>query len=195
MRYTRRYLNRPLEDETDAKLLELTPKYEQAFSVFYTRHMHDVMMFLLSRTGNELVAEELTGETFASAFISANSYDRKRGEGRAWLFGIAKVNLLRSYRQHAIEQSARRKLGLSIGNAPDDAWERAERRLDSSYPGLQAALGKLTAMERTAVEARVVHEREYADIAAAQNTSEATIRKRVSRGLQKLAEVTIRRPH
>jgi RNA polymerase sigma-70 factor (ECF subfamily) len=195
MRPIRHKLERDLSGETDARLLQLTPKSEQAFSIFYGRHMNDIMVFLLSRTGNELVAEELTCETFASAFMSIGTYDPKRGEGRAWLFGIAKVTLLKSYRQHAIEQSARRKLGMTIGEYPEDAWERAERRLDTSYPGLQAALSRLTAMERTAVEARVVHERDYADIARSENTSEEAIRKRVSRGLKKLADVTKRRPH
>jgi RNA polymerase sigma factor (sigma-70 family) len=179
-----RDLERDLSGETDAKLLELTPKSERAF-----------LVFLLSRTGNDGVAEELACETFASAYMSVKSYDPKRGDGRAWLFGIAKITLLRSYRQHAIEQSARHKLGMSIGNPSHEAWERAERRLDSSYPGLQEALGKLTDHERTAVEARVVHERDYAEIALAENTSEAAVRKRVSRGLQKLADTITRRPH
>jgi RNA polymerase sigma factor (sigma-70 family) len=190
-----RDLERDLSGETDAKLLELTPKSERAFLVFYRRHMHDILVFLLSRTGNDGVAEELACETFASAYMSVKSYDPKRGDGRAWLFGIAKITLLRSYRQHAIEQSARHKLGMSIGNPSHEAWERAERRLDSSYPGLQEALGKLTDHERTAVEARVVHERDYAEIALAENTSEAAVRKRVSRGLQKLADTITRRPH
>lgn len=193
MRPTSEQLERKLSTALDAELLELTPSAPEAFSIFYDRHLRAILSFLISRTGNADVAEELTCEVFASAFINARTYDARRGDGRAWLFGIAKLTLLKSYRQHAIDQSARRKLGMSIGQPSEEAWERAERRLDSSWPGLQTALRRLTESERAAVEARVVDEREYAEIAEAENTSEATIRKRVSRGLKKLDEVKQRR--
>jgi RNA polymerase sigma factor (sigma-70 family) len=194
MRLSSEQLERKLLTATDAELLKLTPRTPEAFSVFYDRHLRAILSFLLSRTGNIDVAEELTCEVFASTFINVRTYDPKRGDGRAWLFGIAKVTLLKSYRQHAIDQSARRKLGMTIHQPTDEAWERAERRLDSTWPGLQPALRRLTESERTAVEARVVHEREYADIARSENTSEEAIRKRVSRGLKKLGELKRRKP-
>lgn len=187
-------LERQIAANTDAQLLDLTPRDSAAFSVFYERHLRAVLSYLLSRTGNAEVAEELACEVFAAAFIGARTYDPKRGEPRAWLFGIAKITLLRSYNQHAVERSARLRLGVSVGSYSDEAWERAERRLDSSLPGLQATLERLTEAEREAVEARVVHERSYAEIAREQDTSEAAIRKRVSRGMNKLRELARRRP-
>jgi DNA-directed RNA polymerase specialized sigma24 family protein len=45
---------------------------------------------------------------------------------------------------------------------------------------------RLPADQRAAIEARVVDEQEYEQIAAATQTSEAVIRKRVSRGLASL---------
>ena len=47
-------------------------------------------------------------------------------------------------------------------------------------------LRRLPADQRDAIEARVVDEQEYEQIAAATHTSEAVIRKRVSRGLASL---------
>jgi RNA polymerase sigma-70 factor, ECF subfamily len=47
-------------------------------------------------------------------------------------------------------------------------------------------LQRLPADQRAAIEARVVDEQEYEEIAAAAQTSEAVIRKRVSRGLANL---------
>jgi RNA polymerase sigma factor (sigma-70 family) len=195
MRPTSEQLERKLATYPDEDLLLLTPKVSEAFSVFYDRHLRTVMSFLLSRTGNAEVAEELTCEVFAAAFIGIGTYEPERGEARAWLFGIARITLLRSYRQHAIERTARRKLGMTIPkHTDDDAWERAERRMDSTWPGLQAALQRLTEAERQAVEGRVVHERSYAEIAHDANTSEAAIRQRFSRGMKKLSELTRRRP-
>jgi len=187
-------LERKLTTSSDARLLALTPRNSEAFSVFYERHLRPVLSYLLSRTGNAEVAEELTCEVFAAAFIGAGTYEAKRGEPRAWLFGIAKITLLKSYNQHAVERSARLKLGVSVGSYSEDAWERAERRIHtSSLPGLQATLERLTDAERDAVEARVVQERSYAEIAQEQDTSEAAIRKRVSRGMSKLRDLARRR--
>jgi RNA polymerase sigma-70 factor (ECF subfamily) len=186
-------LERRLTASTDAQLLEITPRHGDAFSIFYERHLRSILAFLLSRTGNAEVAEELACEVFAAAFIGARTYEPTRGEPRAWLFGIAKITLLRSYNQHAIEQSARLKLGVSVGGYNEDAWERAERRLDTSLPGLQATLERLTDAEREAVEARVVHELSYAEIARDQDASEAAIRQRVSRGMSKLRDLARRR--
>ena len=47
-------------------------------------------------------------------------------------------------------------------------------------------LQRLPADQRAAIEARVVDEQEYEQIATATRTSEAVIRKRVSRGLASL---------
>ena len=48
------------------------------------------------------------------------------------------------------------------------------------------ALDGLSALERAAVEARVLEERDYGDIASAMCCSEAVVRQRVSRGLARL---------
>ena len=53
-----------------------------------------------------------------------------------------------------------------------------ERGLD-----LEQLVGDLPADQRQAVLARVVHERDYAQIAAELEVSEAVVRQRVSRGL------------
>jgi RNA polymerase sigma factor (sigma-70 family) len=194
MYLTREQREQRLSACSDEELLARTPRTSDAFSVFYERHLRSILSFLLGRTGNTQVAEELACEVFAAAFIGLRTYEPTRGTPRAWLFGIAKVTLVKSYRQHAIEQTARRKLGVSIGGYDEEAWERAERRLDSSWPGLRAAMQRLTDAERHAVEARVVHERSYSEIARDQDTSEAAIRQRVSRGMKKLGELARRRP-
>jgi RNA polymerase sigma-70 factor (ECF subfamily) len=48
------------------------------------------------------------------------------------------------------------------------------------------ALAELPAEQRHAIEARVIAERDYADIASELRCSEAVVRKRVSRGLRAL---------
>ena len=66
----------------------------------------------------------------------------------------------------------------------DDAAERADA--ERLAPRLEAELAGLPPEQRAAVEARVVDEQLYADIARDEDVSEAAVRQRVARGLRSL---------
>jgi RNA polymerase sigma factor (sigma-70 family) len=170
----------------DADLLALTPSVPDAFDVFFRRHSEAILAYLWRQTGNQDIALDLTSETFAAALESVGRYDPRRGEARGWLFGIAKYTLLASYRQHSAERSARLRLGMTVTGHSDEAWEEAEARIDASLPNLIAGLDHLPRAERMAVVARVLDERDYSEIAASEDASEAAIRQRVKRGLGRL---------
>jgi RNA polymerase sigma-70 factor (ECF subfamily) len=100
-----------------------------------------------------------------------------------WLFGIARNVLLRSYERGRVDARARRRLGMPVLHVDDVALARIEALDDA--PAL-AALATLPDEQRLAIEARVLAEASYAEIAAALETSEQVVRKRVSRGLAAL---------
>lgn len=177
---------------SDAELLALTAEDAEAFGLIYARHHRAIFAYLMRRVGDPTVAEELTAEVFAAAFIGAGRYRPERPV-LAWLFGIAKLTLLASYRKRAVDQTARRHLGMDVGESRDEVWEEVERRLDSSVGELVDGLDALSRDERDALIARILDERSYADIAVDANTSEAAVRQRVSRGLRKLTEL-VKRP-
>ena|GEM_PF-443789 len=179
-------LARRLARRSDAELLALTPSTPQAFGVFFTRHSRAIASYILRQTGDREVAADLTSETFAVALESATRYDPDKGDARGWLFGIAKITTLASYRQQRSERSARLRLGLSVPGYSDEDWEQAEDRIDAALPGLIEGVDQLPRAERRAVVARILEEREYADIAASEQATEAAIRQRVKRGLARL---------
>lgn len=61
--------------------------------------------------------------------------------------------------------------------------------IDAGRHDYMGGLDDLAPSERMAIKARIIDERDYADIAGAERTSEAAIRQRVSRGLGKLAGI------
>ena len=63
----------------------------------------------------------------------------------------------------------------------DDAIERVESLVDDA--ALTEALTSLPAKQRAAIEAHVIDEREYGDVARELGCSESVVRQRVSRGL------------
>jgi RNA polymerase sigma factor (sigma-70 family) len=165
---------------TDAQLLAGDA---ECFGHFYARHEDVVLAFFLRRVARPELAADLTAETFAAALASRRSHDPERGDARGWLFGIARHVLAGSLRRGRVEDDARRRIGLERLVLDDAALARVEEL--AGAPAL-AALADLPDDQRTAVAARVVDDRSYAELAATLRCSESVVRQRVSRGLRTL---------
>jgi RNA polymerase sigma factor (sigma-70 family) len=176
-----------LDGLEDAVLLARTAVEPEAFGVFYRRHERDVLRFFLGAGCVAEVAGDLTAETFAEALLSRERFREDLGVPRAWLFGIARHLLARSRRRRRVESSARRRLGMPVLSLDDDAIARIDG-LGSSEGRVLELLEALPAEQRVAIEARVVEERDYDEIAARLDCSEQVVRKRVSRGLAALRD-------
>jgi RNA polymerase sigma-70 factor (ECF subfamily) len=172
---------RDLGTLTDEDLL--ASRETEAFGVFYDRHARTLLGYFARRTGNPEVAADLTAETFASAIKAQERYVATRAPALAWLYTIAARRLADYQRRGAVETRMRRSLAM---RTPPLGREDAAmiRLLGEDAAG--ALLAELPPDQRDAVTGRVVEQRDYADLAASLNTSEATIRKRVSRGLDTL---------
>jgi RNA polymerase sigma factor (sigma-70 family) len=177
-----------LESLSDDELLAQTADTPEAFGVFYERHVQAILDYLQRRTGDTEVGLDLTAEVFAAALVGSRRFKPGKVPAIGWLYGIANKKLARSRRRQAIDMTARRKLGIRRLEFSDEALERVEDLIDAGESDYLSGMEKLSPGERMAVKARVIDERDYADIAAAENATETTIRKRVSRGLDKLAD-------
>jgi RNA polymerase sigma-70 factor (ECF subfamily) len=167
------------DPRTDEELLAAVRREPEAFGVFYRRHVSGLLGYFLRRTRQPELAADLTAETFAAALDGLRRFDARRGPAVAWLYGIARRQLGTALRRGAVEDRARRRLGMAALDLTDEALERIEAEADVAT----AALDHLPAEQREAVQARIVDERDYAEIATTARTSEAVVRKRVSRGL------------
>jgi RNA polymerase sigma factor (sigma-70 family) len=163
---------------TDEELLAGDP---EAFAAFYRRHVRPLLGYFLRRTGNAELAADLTAETFAAALDGLHRFDPARGPAVGWLYGIARRQLGHAARRGAVEDRAWRRLGMAPLELTDEALERIEALAGADVAA--TALDNLPPEQRDAVRARILDERDYADIARTTRTSEAVIRKRVSRGL------------
>ena len=167
---------------TDEELLAASDRDPEAFAAFYRRHAPRLLAWSARRTGNRDTAADLVAETFAAALEGCHRYRPDRGPAVGWLYGIAKHKAARLAERGGVEASARRRLGVARPELDDTELERVLEHA----PEVTAALDELPEPQRAAVAARVVDERDYAEIAARSDTSEAVVRQRVSRGLASL---------
>ena len=165
---------------SDAALISASRTDAGAFRELYDRYAERVLGYHRRRSGDEDAAHELTAETFAQAWlVRARFRDECDGTAGPWLFGIARNVLLHSVRRHALEQSARERLGMQIEPppaVPEETW------LD----GLDEALDALPDTQREAIRLRIEDDLEYDEVAATLGTTPAAARVRVHRGLTAL---------
>jgi RNA polymerase sigma-70 factor (ECF subfamily) len=178
---------RELESLTDEELLERTARESAAFGVLYRRHVGGMLRFFRRRTGDTQLALDLTAETFARALEHAGSYRAGSHAPAAWLYAIARNLLTDSYRRGQVEDDARRRLALEPLIVTDAGFERVEAVLDAvrEVAGVELQ-GALTANQAAAVDARVLHDESYEQIAARLRCSPQVARQHVSRGLGNL---------
>jgi RNA polymerase sigma factor (sigma-70 family) len=155
------------------------------FGRFYDRYVRPLLAFFQRRTRDPEAAADLTAETFAAAMIARGRYRGGTATAAGWLFGIAHHKLADYRRRGAAEDRMRARLGMQpVPVSADDAemirWlgEDVAAQMVEDLPEEQ----------REAIRAHVLEDRDYADIARSQHLSEATVRKRVSRGLRVLRE-------
>jgi len=168
----------PATESDDEPLASREPG---SFAVFYRRHVEDLVAFFMRRTRNAELAADLTAETFAAALVARARFDPGRGSGSAWLYGIALHKLAHVERGAAAERRARRRLGMERIELTDADIERIDAL--GSEARARVLVERLSPDQREAIRAHVIDERPYGEIARLQGTSEAVVRKRVSRGL------------
>jgi RNA polymerase sigma-70 factor (ECF subfamily) len=159
----------------------LTASDTRSFELFYRRHFETVLAFFARRTRDPEMAADLTAETFAAALSGRRRYRPEQGRADSWLFAIAYHKLADAQRRGAAEARARRRLGMERIELTDADLKRIEQLGDEQWA--QASLEELPPDQRAAIRDHIVWDRSYADIANSLRTSEAVVRKRVSRGL------------
>jgi RNA polymerase sigma factor (sigma-70 family) len=174
------------EHLSDEQLLALTARDPAAFDAFYLRHERLVLAWARRRTPSAETAIDVAGETFVAALASLTRFEPSEGPAVAWLLGIARHKLLRSYERGRVEARARRRLGTPRIEVYDEGLERVDRLGERPAEEL---LAYLPAHEADAVRARVIEELSYPELAERLRCSRLVARKRVSRGLQSLRTV------
>ena len=169
-------------ESDDTLLLSGDP---EDFGRFYDRYVESLLAFFQRRTHDPESAADLTAETFAAALVARPRYEARATPAAAWLFAIAQHKLTDFRRRGSAESRMRARLGMEpVPVGAEDAemirWLGEEVAV--------AMVADLPSEQRDAIRAHVLEDRDYAEIARSGQLSEATVRKRVSRGLQVLRE-------
>jgi len=160
---------------------------EDAFAALVARHINLVYSVALRQVGNPHHAEEITQAVFIILAQKAGGLRHNRALS-SWLFQTTHLtgkNFIRSeMRRHHREQEA------YMQSIPEDdrstLWDKIAPLLDS-------AVAALSETDRRAVVLRFYEGRSAREIGVALGTSEDAAKKRVSRALEKLQRIFLKR--
>lgn len=154
------------------------------FERLYAEHAQRLFAFLVYRTGDRVLAEDVMADTFEAAYRARARFDRRRASERTWLYTIA-LNRLRDHGRRAAAEARALERVAGDGSSPqtDPALEAMEAR-----DRVVRSLGVLSEEEREAVALRFGAELTLKEIAAALDQPMTTVEGRVYRALRKLRE-------
>ena len=162
---------------------EAPSEADLAFDHLYRSSRDDVYAYVASLLRDGPAAEEVTATAFERAYRKRSRFDPRRGEPRAWLFGIARNAALDELRRRGRQaELTAEPADLAAAPAHESAAE-SERRL-----AVSAALGALEPRQRELIALKFFAGLTNAEIAAVLGLSESNAGTRLHRAVTKLRE-------
>lgn len=162
---------------------------EAAFTALVERHLGLIYSAALRQVRDPQLAEEVTQVTFVILARKARSLHTGTNLS-GWLYRTAHFaanGVLRTeHRRKEREQKAAQMNTTSAGPAEESVWEQIA-------PFLDEAMTKLGDIDRQAMLLRFFENKSLAQVGTALGMSEEAARKRVSRGLEKLRGLLLKR--
>ena len=158
------------------------PSSWERFEALYRDSSRDVYAYVLTLLRDRAAAEDITALAFERAYRRRRTFDRRRGEERAWVFGIARNAALDELRR-------RRRLAGLVTDPPDEApalEDGAEVALRRT--AVRVALDELSPRERELVALKFHAGLTNGEIAKVLGLSETGVGTALYRTMRKLRE-------
>jgi RNA polymerase sigma-70 factor (ECF subfamily) len=154
------------------------------FERLFAEHAKQLLGFLVYRTGDRALSEDVVADTFERVLRARRPFDRRKASEKTWLYTIA-LNLLRDHvrRAAAASRSLERVVAGEPEPEPNSPLDSIERR-DS----LQRALATLSDEEREAISLRYGADLTVPEIAKLTDEKLTTVEGRIYRALRKLKD-------
>jgi RNA polymerase sigma-70 factor (ECF subfamily) len=157
---------------------------EAAFDRLYTEHAESLLGFLVYRTGDRTLAEDILADTFERVLTAGRGFHRGPDNEKAWLYTIALNRLRDLARRRGAEERALERVLVSV---PDHEGGGPLLLLEDRDE-LDRALAGLPDDEREALSLRYGADLSLREIARVLDAKQTTVDGRVYRGLRRLRE-------
>jgi len=172
-----------MEQTLVAEAKDAPKETDLAFDRLYRSSRDDVYAYVAGLLRDGTAAEEVTAAAFERAYRKRNRFDPRRGEPRAWLFGIARNAALDELRRRGRQAELTAEPADLASFGMEEGAEHSERRL-----AVSAALARLQPSERELITLKFFAGLANAEIAQVLGLSESNAGTKLHRAMTKLRE-------
>ena len=158
----------------------------ERFELLYRSSRDDIFAYVATLLNDRAAAEDITALAFERAYRRRKTFDRRRGEERAWLFGIA--------RNAALDELRRRKRLASLTVDPEDVSETGDddgAEVALRRTAVRAALAELAPRDREVIALKFhagLRNTELARVLGVSETAAGTLLYRAMERLRKACD-------
>jgi RNA polymerase sigma factor (sigma-70 family) len=189
-----RYSYIGMNTDQEQKLIERAKTEGAAFGELYDLYYPKILNYILRRTGDIEVSEDITTEVFMKALDRIQTFIWRGVPFSAWLYRIASHEIANHFRNKHTKNMSLETLmeehGFEPANEVDieasytEAQEKIERH--QQFLLVQQSLLKLPLKYQEALALRYFEKKSIAEIAGILNKRPGTIKSLLSRGVRKL---------
>jgi RNA polymerase sigma-70 factor (ECF subfamily) len=155
-----------------------------AFGRLYARYANEVSRFVTSRTGDRVLADDLTSETFLRALRRIDSVSYQGRDPGAWFTTIAR-NLVLDHVKSSRYQLDRPTADITDADDRNDSPEQAVIRRDTAAE-VRRHVAELPADQQECIRLRYLDELSVAEVAAVMGRSDSAVKALTHRGVEGL---------
>ena len=176
-------MNEKKEKISEEKLVLIAKQDRKNFKHLYNLYYERIFLFLLRRSENENIAQDLTQQTFIKAMINIEKFEFKGFPFSSWLYRIGLNELNLYYRNN------KKKRAISIDS--NELPELAEELPNESNPSftnenLIKAFNFLSEAEVTLVEMKYFEKRSHQEISEILGITVANAKVKLHRIIKKM---------
>jgi len=181
--------------QEESRLVAAARKDPTVFAVLFDAYHPKILAYLIHRTGEVALAQDLASETFFKALSKLWQFQFRSISFSAWLYRIAtnEMNMYYRSKRPVSLDALMEGCGFDASDSSDlveelkEAEEKLSRQKD--FLEIQKKLENLPFVYQTVITLRYLEEKDFPEIAEIMGKRKGTVRSLLSRGLQKLRNV------
>jgi RNA polymerase sigma-70 factor (ECF subfamily) len=155
-----------------------------AFDALYGQFVSPVSRLVRILLRDIAMADEVTQEVFLAVWLGAGRFDPYRGDGRAWILGIARSRAIDRIRSTEATRRRDEHYAIRQREAPVATQDLVQERLDGTI--LREALWVLTTKQRQALLLAFFDGHSYLEVSELLGIPLPTVKSRIRDGLGRL---------
>ena len=181
-----------MELSKEKELIKEAKKNPEVFGKLYEQHYSKIFGYILKRTADLEITQDITSETFFKALKKLWQFRWRNISFSAWLYRIANNEIANYFRKNKYKPVSLEKIPepIAVSN-PSTEILKAEQELKKhrDFLVVQKEISKLSIKYQEVITLKFFEEKKIKEIAEILGKKEGTIKSLLSRGLGKLKDL------